>query len=157
MKSAIAVEDLIEAILPLLDGVRGPGSSDNYEAKGCGIAYVVEGNRDWLALAAHGWPAVGILGTEHFAKAREESFEHIRAAGIGALVITPDNDEPGRDAARAWARVLSRDGFVVGIRMLPSRVNSRAVKDLFDLFHATGEAFEGWLHEMPIDWREQWG
>ena len=122
----------------------------------CGIAYVIEGNRDWLAVAAHGWPAIGILGTEHFAKAREESFEHIKAAGIGALVITPDNDDPGRDAALGWARVLSRDGFLVGIRMLPSRVNGRAVKDLFDLFQATGEAFDGWLHELPIDWRERW-
>ena len=277
LKSAIAVEDLIEAILPLLDGVRGPGSSDNYEAKcpfhddraasfsihgrsglwrchaagcgrrgnahqlarelcvtvaeveapvvdwgldaamrrygitvsgrgvvfpvrdyagnrgrdhvrlhdglprfqywgkgttlhalvdwglirewgaGCGIAYVVEGNRDWLVLAAHGWPAIGVLGTEHFAKAREESFEHIRAVGIGALVITPDNDEPGRDAGLAWAHVLSGDGFVVGIRMLPSRVNGKPVKDMFDLFQATGEKFERWLHELPIDWRERWG
>src|SRR5262249_29529022 len=38
---------------------------------GAGVAYIVEGNRDWLVLAAHGWPAIGILGTEHFAKARE--------------------------------------------------------------------------------------
>lgn len=124
---------------------------------GPGIAYVVEGNRDWLAVAAHGWPAIGILGTEHFARAREEAFEHIKAAGIGALVITPDNDEPGRHAALAWAPVLSRDGFLVGIRMLPSSVNGKPVKDLFDLFQATGEEFEGWLHELPIDWRERWG
>ena len=123
---------------------------------GCGIAYVVEGNRDWLAVAAHGWPAIGILGTEHFARAREQSFEHIKAAGIGALVITPDNDEPGGDAALAWARVLSRDGFLVGIRVLPSSVNGTPVKDLFDLFQATGDAFEGWLYELPIDWRERW-
>jgi hypothetical protein len=124
---------------------------------GCGIAYVVEGNRDWLAVAANGWPAIGILGTEHFGKAREESFEHIKAAGIRALVITPDNDKPGRDAALAWARLVSGDGFLVGIRLLPSSVHSRPIKDLFDLFQATGEAFEGWLHELPIDWRERWG
>ena len=124
---------------------------------GCGIAYIVEGNRDWLTLAAHGWPAIGILGTEHFARAREESFEHIKEAGIGALVITPDNDEPGRVAAFEWARTLHRDGFLVGTRMLPTEVNGRAVKDTFDLYRATGDEFEGWLHELPVRWRDEWG
>ena len=123
---------------------------------GCGIAYIVEGNRDWLALTAHGWPAIGILGTEHFGKAREEAFGHVRAAGIGALVITPDNDAPGQEAAREWARVLSRDGFLVGVRTLPPTVDGRPVKDAFDLFLATGGAFEDWVHELPIDWRETW-
>lgn len=123
---------------------------------GCGIAYVVEGDRDWLALAAHGWPAIGILGIEHFAKARQEAFGHVREAGIGALVLTPDNDEPGRQAAREWARILSRDGFLVGVRSLPSSVSGRSVKDVFDLFRSTGLAFEEWLRELPIDWREAW-
>ena len=124
--------------------------------KGVGIAYIVEGNRDWLALAAHGWPAIGILGTEHFGKAREEAIGHIRDSGIGALVITPDNDSPGREAGRTWARVLSRDGFLVGIRTLPTGLDGRPIKDVFDLFQATGEAFDDWLHELPIEWREMW-
>lgn len=124
---------------------------------GCGIAYVVEGDRDWLVLAAHGWPAIAILGTEHFPRAREEAFQHIKEAGIGAMVLTPDNDEPGRVAALAWARILTADGFLVGVRTLPSPVNGHPVKDVFDLFRAAGSAFEDWLHELPIEWREQWG
>ena len=123
---------------------------------GCGIAYMVEGNRDWLVLAGHGWPAIGILGTEHFGKAREEAFGGIRDAGIGAIAITPDNDVPGREAAREWAQVLNRDGFLVGVRTLPASVNGRAIKDTFDLFQATGSAFDDWLHELPIDWRDRW-
>lgn len=51
---------------------------------GCGIAYMVEGNRDWLTLAAHGWPAIGILGIDHFAAAREDALSHLRDAGIDA-------------------------------------------------------------------------
>lgn len=123
---------------------------------GCGIAYVVEGNRDWLALAAHGWPAIGILGTEHFGKAREEAFGGIRDAGIGAIVITPDNDEAGREAAGEWVQVLSGDGFLVGVRTLPPDMNGRSIKDTFDLYQATGSSFDHWLHELPIDWRDRW-
>ena len=123
---------------------------------GCGIAYMVEGNRDWLALAAHGWPAIGILGTQHFGSAREESFGHIKGAGIGAMVITPDNDGPGREAAREWARALSRDGFLVGVRTLPSTVNGLAIKDTFDLYEATGSEFDAWMHELPVEWRVSW-
>ncbi len=124
--------------------------------KGAGIAYMVEGNRDWLALTAHGWPAIGILGTEHFGKAREEAFGHLKAAGIGALVVTPDNDDPGREAARQWVQTLSRDGFLVGVRTLPATANGRSVKDTFDLYQATGSDFNAWLHELPIEWRDSW-
>lgn len=125
--------------------------------RGAGIGYIVEGNRDWLALASQGWPAVGILGTEHFAKAREEAFAHIKQAGIGAFVITPDNDAPGRKAALEWTRVLSGDGFLVGVRTLPPAVNGSSIKDTFDLYQATGEGFGDWLHELPIEWRDSWG
>lgn len=120
--------------------------------KGCGIAYVVEGDRDWLCLAAHGWPAIGILGIEHFGKAREEAFGHIREAGIGAIVVTPDNDAPGMKAAREWAESLRAAGFVVGIRRLPDEVKGRTIKDLFDLFQAVGTDFEEWMHLLPVWW-----
>lgn len=124
--------------------------------KGAGIAYIVEGNRDWLALAAHGWPAIGILGTEQFGKAHEEAFGHIRDSGIGAMVITPDNDAPGREAAREWARALSHDGFLVAVRSLPATANGRAIKDTFDLYEATGSEFDAWMHELPVEWRDSW-
>lgn len=119
---------------------------------GCGIAYIVEGDRDWLTLAAHSWPAIGILGTEHFAGARDESFCHIRAAGIGGLIITPDNDAPGGRASTEWARILRHDRFAVGLRTLPTRVNGKDIKDTFDLYEAVGGQFNDWLHELPVNW-----
>jgi CHC2 zinc finger/Toprim-like len=119
---------------------------------GCGIAYIVEGNRDWLTLAAHGWPVIGILGTEHFALAREEAFDHIRNAGIGGLIITPDNDPAGEKASSEWARILRYDGFAVGIRTLPAGVKGKSIKDMFDLYQAVGERFNDWMHELPVNW-----
>lgn len=125
-------------------------------ARGCGIAYLVEGDTDWLTLAGHGWPAIGILGIDHFGKAQEEAFPHIRAAGIGAIVITPDSDEAGLAAAQKWAEILRGDGFLVGIRTLPKSIRGQTLKDLFDLYMIVGGEFNDWLHEMPIHWRESW-
>jgi hypothetical protein len=120
--------------------------------QGYGIAYVVEGNRDWLALVAHGWPAIGILGVDHFEKAREDAFAHIKAAGIGALVFTPDNDGAGLQKVKEWASLVA-DDFLVGVRCLPASVDEKPIKDTFDLYRAASQQFDAWLHELPIYWR----
>jgi CHC2 zinc finger/Toprim-like len=120
---------------------------------GCGIAYVVEGDRDALTLAAHGWPGTGILGVEHFDHARRDIVAPLKQMGIGALVITPDNDGAGQRAAVEWMDALESDGFAVGVRYLPESVNGQSVKDTFDLYSADRDHFEDWMHELPVTWR----
>lgn len=121
--------------------------------RGCGVAFVVEGNRDALALAAHGWPSIGVLGVEHFDHALEDVAGPLRDIGIGALVLTPDNDDAGIKAVAEWAPKLEALGFAVGIRRLPESVNGHSVKDTFDLYDAGRDSFEDWMHELPVWWR----
>lgn len=121
--------------------------------QGCGIAYVCEGNRDWLTLAGHDWPAVGVLGIDHFDACRQEVFPHLKAAGIGAIVITPDNDVEGLKAAQEWAPALEADGFTVGVRVLPLMVCGKTVKDTFDAFTADPAGFDDLMHDLPVQWR----
>jgi hypothetical protein len=117
------------------------------------LVYLVEGNRDWLTLASHGYAAVGLLGVEHFQKAREEVFPHLRAAGIGAVVIVPDRDDVGREAAREWAWSLLRDGYTVGIKPLPASAGDKSVKDTYDLYAALGDRFGSHFDSPAVTWR----
>ena len=120
-----------------------------------GIAYLVEGNRDWLTLAAHGWPAVGILGVNSFYDSYRDAFPQMRDSGIGAVVITPDNDPPGLRSVTEWVSFLSAEGFAVGVRVLPELVAGRKIKDTFDFFQATGPTFDAELRGIPVVWRQE--
>jgi len=134
------------AYIPDWDLVREWGA-------GCGIAYIVEGDRDALTLAAHGWPSIGILGVEHFDFARRDILGPLKAARIGALVLTPDNDDPGIEAVTEWAPVLEADGFAVGIRTLPENINGVPVKDTFDAYSGDRASFSRLMFNLPVFWR----
>jgi len=121
--------------------------------RGCGIAYVVEGDRDALTLTAHGYPAIGILGIDHFDYARRDIAQPLREMGIGALVLTPDNDEAGIGAVSKWAEALETDGFAVGVRTLPVSIKGAPVKDTFDAYSADRTGFEGLMLDLPVHWR----
>jgi len=118
-----------------------------------GIAYVVEGDRDALTLAAHGWPSIGILGIDHFDHARRDIVEPLKDAGIGALVLTPDNDDAGIAAVTEWAPKLEGDGFLVGVRTLPTSISGVGVKDIFDAYSANRAGFDDLIFDLPVHWR----
>jgi CHC2 zinc finger/Toprim-like len=119
---------------------------------GCGIAYVVEGDRDALTLAAHGYPSVGVLGVEHFDRAVEDIAQPLKDMGIGALALTPDNDAAGINAVSEWMPKLKALGFVVGVRTLPESINNVPVKDTYDAFNADREHFDDLMFSLPVVW-----
>ena len=120
---------------------------------GCGVAYVLEGNRDALVSAAHGYPSIGVLGTKHFKDAWRDIVGPLRQMGVGAIVVTPQNDEPGLMAAAEWVSAIEADGFVVGLRILPDTIAGKAVKDVFDVYDADRDGFGDLMHELPVVYR----
>jgi hypothetical protein len=120
----------------------------------CGIVHLVEGNRDALTLLSHGWATVGLLGTERFQQMREIALPHLKALGVGAVVIVPDNDTPGAAAAKEWAKALLEDGYTVGVKALPTTAKGTTVKDTYDLFQAVGPNFDREFDALPVRWRE---
>jgi hypothetical protein len=119
----------------------------------CGIAYIVEGDRDALTLAAHGYSGIGILGVDHFDHAIKDIAAPLKSMRIGALVLTPDNDAAGVAAVSDWAPKLEALGFVVGVRTLPETINGAPVKDTFDAYSADRAGFDDLMFELPVSWR----
>lgn len=120
---------------------------------GAGIGYLCEGNRDWLTLAAFDWPAIGVLGVDHFNDAMKDITKALKDSGIGALVLTPDNDIEGMKAVSEWAPKLEALGFAVGVRTLPQIINNVPVKDTYDAFNADRAGFDELMFNLPVFWR----
>lgn len=86
------------------------------------FAFIPEGEKDCNTLWSHGLPAVTNPGGA--GKWRDRYTRQLIAAGVGHVVILPDNDEPGREHARMVARscrLLDVETRVVRLPDLPPK------------------------------------
>ena len=87
------------------------------ELKSGEIVYLVEGFTDTLTLAAHGFPAVGLVGAGGL---REEWLPQLARFQI-CLALDPD--EAGRRAAARYVEMFTARGIAAACIELPSDVN----------------------------------
>lgn len=101
------------------------------------VVYVVEGEKDVLALRAIGLSATTNAGGA--GKWRDAYAQQLTAAGIASIVILPDHDEPGRAHAETVARACHLAGQRVKIVALPDLPAKGDVTDWLDAGHTRDE------------------
>lgn len=86
-------------------------------------AYICEGVYDAMMLEQHGYKAVAILGVNNFKPEMANLFKGLD------VVLCLDNDESGREATKALARLFLLQGQSVKTKLLPD-----GVKDITEYF-----------------------
>jgi putative DNA primase/helicase len=91
------------------------------------VVYIVEGEKDVLALQAIGLVATTNVGGA--GKWRTEYVDEMRAAGIERVIVLPDHDEPGRMHGDTIARTCHSAGLHVTVIALPDLLPKGDVSD----------------------------
>ncbi len=101
------------------------------------VAYVVEGERDVLALRTLGLVATTNAGGA--GKWRDEYSQQLKAQGIENVAIFPDNDDPGRAHSEAVAGSCHATGLRVKVVALPDLPAKGDVSDWLATGHTKGD------------------
>lgn len=107
------------------------------------IVYVVEGEKDVLALRALGFVATtnagGASKNPERPKWREEYTQQLVQAGAECVVVFPDHDDAGRAHAAAVARMCAAAGLQVKVMALPGLAPKEDVSDWLAAGHTKDE------------------
>jgi hypothetical protein len=119
------------------------------ELSGRTIAYIVEGEKDVLALRNIGLVATTNAGGA--GKWREEYTNQLRAAGVTCVVILPDHDGPGLNHAAVVGRSCRSAGLRVKILALPGLSDKGDVSDWLAAGHTRDELVT--LANATVPWQ----
>lgn len=97
------------------------------EIAGHASVYIAEGEKDVDALWKIGCPATTNVGGA--GKWKDSDSDALKAAGVGRVILLPDNDDPGRDHMTIVARSVKAAGLAVVHVALP---NLKPKGDVYD-------------------------
>lgn len=97
------------------------------ELRGQAGVYIVEGEKDVNTLVALGVPAT--TSPRGSSQWKHAYIEQLQWAGIGRVVVLPDNDEPGEEYAAAIVTSCLKTGLPVKVVRLPGLAEKEDVSD----------------------------
>lgn len=116
------------------------------ELAGNTTIYIAEGEKDVDNLWSRGCPATTNVGGA--GKWRDSDSDALKAAGVGRVILLPDNDDPGRDHMTTVARSVKAVGLAVILVALPKLPPKGDVSAWFAAGH-TKEDLETIVESKP--------